>query len=92
MQTKNINNHVVDFIPEDRTDFHSIRNMTQAMFKLNNGTIFTSRTASQFVREQFGINVDYHIMVEILESLERLEVLKYDGVDKTGCQRYMMIK
>jgi len=91
MNARKLNAYVTEFIPETITDNHSIRNMVQAMFKMNNGTIFTSRTASQLMRDQFGVYVDYHIMVDILESLERLDVLDYDGINQDGCQRYKLV-
>jgi len=90
MNAKRLDSHVTEFIPKDKTDFYSVRNLTLAMFKLNEGTLFSSRTASQFLREQFRIYVDYHVMVEVLESLTRLDVLDYDHVGRDGCEVYIL--
>lgn len=89
MKTEQLDRYVTQFTPENKTDFHSLSNMTHAMFKLNNGTLFTSRTASQYTREQFGVYVDPHIMLEILERLVRLDILEYDRV-KEGEQVYIL--
>lgn len=80
--------HVVEFKPENDRDMDRLVNLTRAMMKIHDDTVFTSLTASQNIRVLFGIYIDTHVMIEVLERLQHQDVLSYAGVNADCMERF----
>ncbi len=90
MKTEQLSVYTIKITPENETNKNTIRNLVLAIIKLNNGTVFTKYTMSQYLREQFGLVIDMYDVLDALEKLTFFDVLQHDGIDRDMQQRYIL--
>lgn len=91
MNARQLSYNVIELKPQDGTDRWHVYGLVKGIINNNNGTVFSAPSVSQLMREQYGLYIDPHIVIETLEKMTRSGVMAYDHIDRDGRQNYILL-
>ena len=72
----------------NRKEKEQIVDLIKTLLRTRKGSVYTGMTASQYFRDRWGIDVDYHIFSEVMDEWSRIGLASVES--EGGFTKYMI--